>query len=171
MPPRLTHVSVVARDIEASVDFYEEVLGMERLPTPRFHEQRDVGTGELDTAFLRCGDQQLHLWVEPEADPSGYSHFAVHVDEFEAAYRAAVEREAFAAIGEPTGPPRVFRLDDSAQMYLADPAGNLVEVDYPRFEELDASVFAEVVEREVTGPPAGVYLDSLLERLSPEAGG
>jgi catechol 2,3-dioxygenase-like lactoylglutathione lyase family enzyme len=162
---RLTHVSVIARDIEASVEFYEAVLGMERIPTPRFHEQRDVGTGELDTAFLRCGDQQIHLWVEPDADPLRYNHFAVHVEEFEAAYRAAVEREAFAAVGERSAPPRVFRLDDSVQMYLTDPAGNLVEVDHPSFEALDASVFAEVIERDVTGPAPGVYLDSLRDRL------
>lgn len=165
MGPRLTHVSLIARDVEESVAFYEEVLGMERIPSPEFHAQRDVGTGELDTAFLRVGDQQLHLWVEPEAEPLRHNHFAVHVEDFEAAYRAAAERDAFAAVGERTGPPRVFRLDDSAQMYLADPAGNLVEVDHPRFEELDASAFAEVIERDVAGPVTGVYRQSLLDRI------
>ena len=49
----LNHVSITAPDLEASIRFYTQVFGMEELPAPKFAGQA--------VAWLRLGDQQLHL--------------------------------------------------------------------------------------------------------------
>lgn len=90
----------------------------------------------------------------------------VNVDRFEEVYQEAKRRGIFAEFGARTGPECVFRLGDVAQMYIHDPAGNLIEVDYPDIDDLDRSVITDVVERETAaGPEMSVYTDSLAERL------
>jgi lactoylglutathione lyase len=42
------------------------------------------------------------------------------------------------------GPPVRELIDGSAQMYLRDPAGNLVEVDWPEASSLDRGVVGEI---------------------------
>ena len=74
----VNHVSISAPDLEASVRFYVEVLGMKRVPAPRF--------GGQPVAWLRVGDQQLHLF-QREGAPQ-YHHFGIDVDDFEAALDA-----------------------------------------------------------------------------------
>ena len=49
----INHVSISATDLETSTRFYEEVFGMERIPTPIF---------ETPVQWLRVGDLQLHLF-------------------------------------------------------------------------------------------------------------
>lgn len=165
----MTHVSLVAEDVAASTEFYESVLGCEPVETPAFGDQEDFHAEEgISFRILRIGDVQLHLWNDPAREPeaTAFAHFGVHVDDFEAVYRRAVERDAFAAIGEETAPPQVFAFNGTAQIYLRDPSGNLLEVDYPDIEALDHSVFDEVVTRETSGPDLGVYTDELLASLS-----
>ena len=163
--PRLTHVSIVAADVEESTAFYEDVVGCRRVPTPEFGRQRDFDA-EADIGFqiLRVGDHQLHLWNDPahEVEAIRFAHFGIHVDDFEAVYRRAEDREAFAAIGVGSAPPQVFDFNGTAQMYLRDPTGNLVEIDYPDIDELDRSAFAEVVTRETSGPDIGTYTEAVL---------
>jgi catechol 2,3-dioxygenase-like lactoylglutathione lyase family enzyme len=128
---RLNHVSIHAVDMEASLRFYTEVLGLERLPSPDF---------DVHVEWLRLGDQQLHLFLR-ETDAPPYHHIGLDVDDFEAAYRIAVERELF---DEPFGPPVRELNDGSVQMYLRDPAGNLVELDWPDVSTLDRTVVTEI---------------------------
>lgn len=166
--PRLTHVSLVAEDVAESTEFYERVLGCEPVVTPEFGAQADFDADEqIAFQILRVGDHQLHLWNDParETEAVQFAHFGVHVDDFEAVYRAAEERDAFAAIGVESAPPQVFDFNGTAQLYLRDPTGNLVEVDYPDIEALDTSAFADVVTRETSGPDVGVYTDAVLEAL------
>ena len=71
-----------------------------------------------------------------------FHHIGINVDDFEEAYRRAkelgiLERSSF------------FRdmhelPDGSVQMYLRDPAGNLVECDWPDVATLDRSLFPEL---------------------------
>jgi YD repeat-containing protein len=55
--------------------------------------------------------------------------------------------------------------DGSAQMYLRDPAGNLVEVDWPDARTLDARIREELIPLSATvhqtgeARPATLYLD------------
>jgi catechol 2,3-dioxygenase-like lactoylglutathione lyase family enzyme len=160
--PSLTHVSLIAADVEESTEFYESVLGCESIPTPRFGNQADFHADEgIEFQILRIGDRQLHLWNDPARDPEAimFAHFGVHVDDFEGVYRRAAERGAFAAVGEESAPPQVFDFNGTAQLYLRDPTGNLVEVDYPDVDALDHSAFDAVVERETTGPETSIYDD------------
>lgn len=167
--PRLTHVSLIAENVDESTEFYESVVGCDPIPTPQFGRQEDFHADE-DIAFqmLRIGDIQLHLWNDParETEAIQFAHFGVHVDDFEEVYRRAEQRDAFAAIGDETAPPQVFDFNGTAQMYLRDPTGNLLEVDYPDVEALDHSVFADVVTRETSGSDLGVYSEDVMGSIS-----
>lgn len=167
--PRLTHVSLIAEDVEESTEFYENILGFERISTPQFGKQEDFHADEdIPFQMLRVGDIQLHLWNDPvrETEAIQFAHFGVHVDDFEDVYLRAEEHDAFAAIGEETAPPQVFDFNGTAQMYLRDPTGNLLEVDYPEIDALDHSVFANVAKRETSGSELGVYFEDITDPSS-----
>ncbi len=130
----INHVSISASDLEESVRFYTEVLGMERVPAPRFPGQ--------PVAWLRLGEQQLHLF-QREGAPQ-FHHFGLDVDDFEAAYRKVRELELR---DETTFMGGIFELPGGeVQMYLRDPAGNLVEIDWPERSALDEQVVTDIVK-------------------------
>lgn len=129
----INHVSISAPDLDASVRFYTEVFGMERVPAPRFSGQ--------PVAWLRLGDQQLHLFQRQGAPT--YHHFGIDVDDFEAAY---VKVRQLEIRDEKTFLGGIFELPGGeAQMYLRDPAGNLVELDWPDSSTLDRSAIPDIV--------------------------
>jgi len=126
------HVSISARDLEESTRFYVEVFGMEKIPTYTF---------AFPVQYLRLGDLQLHLF-ERDTEAPEFHHIGINVDDFEEAYRRAKElgiseRQTFfqALHGLPDG---------SVQMYIRDPAGNLVECCWPDVTTLDRSLFPEL---------------------------
>ena len=130
---RINHVSISAPDLEASVRFYTEVFGMERVPAPTFAGQEVV--------WLRLGEQQLHLF-QREGAPQ-FHHFALDVDDFEAAY---LKVRALEIRDDTTFTGGIFELPGGeAQMYLRDPAGNLVEIDWPDASALDRRVITDIV--------------------------
>jgi catechol 2,3-dioxygenase-like lactoylglutathione lyase family enzyme len=115
---RINHVSVNARDLQESVDFYVDLLGAEPLATPNFG---------LPVQWLAVGRTQLHLF-ERDLTPTSHHHFAITVEDVEPVYRAAERRGAFddQAFGN-----RLVELPgDVVQLYVRDPAGNLVEIDH-----------------------------------------
>jgi len=129
---RLNHVSIHAVDMEESLRFYVELFGMEHLPSPDF-EQR--------VEWLALGDQQLHLFLRETSAPE-FHHLGLDVDDFEAVYVVARER---GLLDDATFAPTVRQLNDgSVQMYLRDPAGNLIEVDWPDVTSLDRSVVTDI---------------------------
>lgn len=131
---RFNHVSIHATDMEASLRFYIEVFGMERLPSPDFSQRVE---------WLRLGDQQLHLFTSDGPAPRGH-HLALDVDDFEAAYVKAKELGLF---DDDTFGASVRELPGGAvQMYIRDPAGNLVEVDWPDISTLDRSIVTDVTK-------------------------
>jgi len=126
------HVSVVAHDLERSVRFYTEVFGMEKIPTYTF---------AFPVQYLRLGDLQLHLF-QRDAPPPAYAHLAVDVDDFEAAYERARD---LAILDADSFNSDIYELPDgTVQMYVRDPSGNLVEVDWPDVTTLDRSVLPEL---------------------------
>ncbi|MDQ6692339.1 MAG: VOC family protein [Candidatus Dormibacteraeota bacterium] len=132
---RINHVSVHATDLDASERFYREVFGMEPIPTPHFG---------YPVRWLRVGDMQLHLF-QRTAEPPLAHHFALTVDDLEAAYRRAADLVILDR-------PEIRRLPDgSAQMYIRDPAGNLVELNAPDADGLDQAVVGPLVR--LTGEP------------------
>jgi catechol 2,3-dioxygenase-like lactoylglutathione lyase family enzyme len=121
---RINHVSVNARDLGESVDFYVDLLGAEPIDTPNFG---------FPVQWLALGRTQLHLF-ERDLQPTSHHHFAVAVDELEPAYRAAERRGAFDR--DTFGNHLVELPGDLVQLYVRDPAGNLVEIDCPGAERL-----------------------------------
>jgi catechol 2,3-dioxygenase-like lactoylglutathione lyase family enzyme len=149
----VNHVSVVARELEESARFYEEMFEVERLPTPNFG---------YPVLWLRVGGAQLHLFERPGGPPA-YHHFALTVDDFEATYRRAEARDAF---DKDFSGHHFYELPgDCLQLYLRDPAGNLVEVDALRASALPASLrshlqrLADVVPQSAENLAARLYLE------------
>jgi lactoylglutathione lyase len=134
---RFNHVSIRAADLDESTRFYEEVFGMERLPTPRFREP---------VRWLRLGDQQLHLFERDESESPRYHHFGLDVDDFEAVYAIAKERGLLD--DETWHQPLRVHPSGWVQMYIRDPGGNLVEIDWPDVSTLDPALAAELYRLE-----------------------
>jgi lactoylglutathione lyase len=127
-----THTSVHAYDLDESARFYQELFGMEEIPAPDF---------PFPVRWLRVGDLQLHLFQSEEAAPSAH-HFGLDVDDFEATYQKAQELGVTEGEGYFS---KVYELPDGAvQLYLRDPAGNLVEVNWPDVSTLDGSIVTEI---------------------------
>lgn len=127
---RINHVSVNARDLRESVEFYVGLLDAEQIATPNFG---------VPVQWLALGDTQLHLFERPLA-PSSHHHFAVTVDELERPYRFAEAFDAFDR--ESFGNHLVLLPGDVVQLYIRDPAGNLVELDQAGAERLPADLRA-----------------------------
>ena len=126
------HVSIHARKLEESVAFYVDVFGMEPIPTYTF---------AFPVQYLRLGDLQLHLF-ERDTDAPSYHHIAFNVDDFEETYRRAKQR---GILEQESFFQDMYELPDgSVQMYIRDPAGNLIEIDWPDVTTLDRSVFPEL---------------------------
>jgi catechol 2,3-dioxygenase-like lactoylglutathione lyase family enzyme len=152
------HVSIHAVDLEESVRFYTEVLGMEKIDTYTF---------AFPVQYLRLGDLQLHLFQRDTPAPQ-FHHIGVDIDDFEGAYQKAKElgiHDSDAFFSD------VYELPDgSVQMYIRDPSGNLVELDWPDVTTLDKSVLpefkklADTVEQTPEGLRSTLYL-----RLQEEA--
>ncbi len=142
---RFTHVAIHADDMETSLAFYVEVLGMRRVPSPDF---------EQHVEWLQLGDQQLHLFRRETPAPA-FHHLGLEVDDFEAAYLLARERGLFDG---GVFSPDVRELNDgSVQMYLRDPAGNLVEVNWRNANTLDRGLIGKI--QKIGGPPgAALYM-------------
>jgi YD repeat-containing protein len=123
---------------------------MERLPTPNFG---------MNIRWLAFGDQQLHVFERDVPKPE-YHHFGLDVEDFESVYLKARERGILDA---KTFSGAVRELPDGAvQMYMRDPAGNLVEVNWPDVATLDRSVFDEIVRVADLEPQEG---EAALARL------
>lgn len=113
----INHVSINARDLQESVDFYVDLLGAEPVPTPNFG---------IPVQWLALGDTQLHLF-ERDLQPSSHHHLGITVDDLEPVYRAAERHGAF---DDDAFRNRLVELPgDVVQLYLRDPAGNLIEID------------------------------------------
>jgi len=128
----LNHVSISARDLEKSARFYEELFGLERLPTPTFGNP---------VIWLRLGDGQLHLFQRGEDEAPRFHHIGLEVDDFEAFYLRLTElglRDSGSL-----GPIRELPSGE-VQMYLRDPGGNLVEIDWPDASTLDRTIVTDL---------------------------
>ena len=128
----LNHVSVPARDLAESLRFYVDVLGLERIPSPDF---------AVAVEWLRAGDLEVHLYRRDEGDPLRSQHFGLEIDDFMAVYRRVRPH----LDGTTFGASVVELPDGSVQMYVRDPAGNLVELDHRDVSCVDRAEVAEVV--------------------------
>jgi catechol 2,3-dioxygenase-like lactoylglutathione lyase family enzyme len=132
----LNHVSIGALDLEESERFYRELFGLEPIPTPNFG---------LPVRWLRVGDLQLHLF-QRDGKPGRYQHLALSVHDFPALYREAAARGILD--GETFGHHLYHLPGDVAQLYIRDPADNLIEVD-----GRSASTLPDEIRREMRPLP------------------
>jgi catechol 2,3-dioxygenase-like lactoylglutathione lyase family enzyme len=129
---RINHVSVNARNLQESVDFYVDLLGAELIETPNFG---------LPVQWLALGRTQLHLF-ERDIQPTSHHHLGITVDDLEPVYRAAERRDAFD--GNAFGNHLVLLPGDVVQLYIRDPAGNLVEIDHHGADRLPDDLRSQV---------------------------
>ena len=132
MSARINHVSINARDLAESVDFYVELLGAEPIATPNFG---------LPVQWLALGRTQLHLF-EKDLQPTSHHHLGITVDDLEPVYRAAERRGAFDY--DAFGNHLVELPGDLVQLYLRDPAWNLVEIDQDGVDRLPDDMRAQL---------------------------
>jgi YD repeat-containing protein len=131
---RINHTSIVANSLDESARFYEELFGMERIPTATFSDP---------VLWLRAGTNQLHLF---EADETATlrAHVSFDVDDFDALYAKAKEMGILDV--RAFGSPLRTHPAGWVQLYLRDPAGNLVEVDWPDASTLSPETLADATE-------------------------
>ncbi len=143
---RVNHVSIVVRDMAESIRFYEDVFGAQRVPTAKFPQGNVV--------WLTLGATQLHLFESDSGDdPTIHHHYGIDVDDFDALYAKAKEMGILDSSA--FGTPLRSHPAGWVQLYLRDPAGNLLEVDCPDVESLEATTRADIVPLESTAPQDG----------------
>ena len=147
----INHVSVHAHDLDRSAAFYERLFAMRRIPTPTF---------AFPVQWLRLGNQQLHLFVRSDAQAPRFHHVALNVDDFEAVYWTAREQQLQDESAFFAG---MYELPDGAvQMYVRDPADNLVEIDWPDARTLDVRLRDELIPLSASVPQTGDALKATL---------
>ncbi|MEQ8346775.1 MAG: VOC family protein [Sneathiellaceae bacterium] len=137
--PRLQHVNILVDDLDRTVAFYRDVIGLALDETP------DLG---FPAQFLRLADgSQIHVNELPETRPFR-AHFCLVVEDFNAVFRRL---KAAAAIDvEPWG--KVRRLPSgSMQLFARDPAGNLVEL----ASRVDQTIDPEILGDDLVDTGAG----------------
>jgi catechol 2,3-dioxygenase-like lactoylglutathione lyase family enzyme len=108
------HVAIVVKDLEKSIQFYGEVLGLETIERPPFNFPGHW--------YLVGKTRQLHLMVYDEEIPVTMHHFAIEVEDFEETQKH-LERNGIKIV---EGPGK--RVDGSDFMFCRDPDGNLIEI-------------------------------------------
>ena len=150
----INHVSISATDLEESTRFYEAVFGMERVATPVF---------ETPVQWLRVGALQLHLFLDESGQAPSRHHLGLTIDDFPAAYEAIRARTS-----DEWGSRLVELPSGQVQLYFRDPAGNLIELNWPDAGTLDRSRYPELrrladyVPQTPESERAVLYLDGSL---------
>jgi catechol 2,3-dioxygenase-like lactoylglutathione lyase family enzyme len=114
-PTGVHHVSINVTDAAEAIAFYTDVLGL----TERTDRPSDLG---IDGAWLDAGGQQVHL-IQAGPPPSLGQHFALRVDDLDAAVAELRGRDLTVSDPSPVGTGR--------QAFLSDPWGNAVELHQP----------------------------------------
>ena len=145
----INHVSISAVDLEESTRFYEDVLSMERIPTPTFASP---------VQWLRVGNMQLHLFLDDRPARTRH-HLGITIDDFDAAYQAVKARTS-----DTWGWQLVELPSRQVQLYFRDPADNLIELNWHDADLLDRSRYPELrrledhVEQRPESEEAVLYL-------------
>jgi lactoylglutathione lyase len=120
---RFGHVAFKVSNVERSVRWYGDAFGAEK----SFHAKREGERPEL--MFLEFAKGQLVEFftngknkIEPPADPIGYLHFCLLVDDLAAALKHLAEMNVMPSRGPFTGRA-------SQQIaFISDPDGNVIEL-------------------------------------------
>ena len=143
MTLKFNHVGISVSDIERSIGFYRELLGMEQLCEvfpfggEQFSQIMDIPGVEGRMCMIGRGSLQLELFEFSNPEPAGknpeypvsdrgYSHFGVEVDDIDATYEKL--RAADVRIHSPV---MTFVGGGMRAAYCRDPDGNVFEILQP----------------------------------------
>lgn len=122
---RFLHTMLRVGDLQASIKFYTEILGMKLL------RQKDYPAGEFTLAFLGYGDESDHTVLELTYNwgvttyelGTGYGHIALEVDDV---YQATNQIKAQGGkILREAGP---MNAGSTIIAFIADPDGYAIEL-------------------------------------------
>ena len=111
----IDHVTVIITDPERAVSFYRDTLGLPEVGSPSTFE-----SAGLNVRWFKVGQQYVHLFIAPEPDKLGRRHFALRVENAQAARKHLTGLGI--AIRETTPIPGAERF------FIADPDGNRIEI-------------------------------------------
>jgi lactoylglutathione lyase len=121
---RILHTMIRVGDLQRSIDFYTQVLGM------RLLRRSDYPSGRFTNAFVGYDDESrsavlelTHNWDTKSYDPgTGYGHVAIEVDD---AYRTC--EDVAGRGGKVTRPPGPMKHGTTVIAFVEDPDGYKIE--------------------------------------------
>lgn len=136
------HTCITVSDLEQSIQFYRDVLGLELVFTEESETSQDdrsdtlgVSGAKIKLAILRAGNLKIEL-IEYAASPGrpydrnnndvGTMHIAFHVDDIDAAYKRLLDQDV-----RFTAPPATIPdgpMKDWRWTYFFDPDGVSLEL-------------------------------------------
>jgi lactoylglutathione lyase len=125
----IQHVNVMVDDLAVATEFYKNELGLDLAFTP------DLGFPAQ--FFAVGGGQEIHVNELGDLHPER-SHFCLRLDDFNGVFARAHERGIFET--ETWGKAR--RLPTGVmQVFVRDPAGNLIELSCESDHPVDPAIF------------------------------
>ncbi len=126
---RLLHTMIRVGELERSIAFYSEVLGMQLL------RRKDYPEGRFTLAFLGYGPEDQHAaielthnWDTPSYElGNGFGHIAIEVDDV---YQACEQIKA--AGGKVTREAGPMKHGESILAFVEDPDGYKIELLSPK---------------------------------------
>lgn len=126
---RLLHTMLRVGDLDKSIEFYTEILGMQLLRT------KDYPEGRFTLAFLGYGDESQHTAIELTHNwdtksydlGTGFGHLAVEVEDV---YLACEQiRLKGGEVVRPAGP---MKHSTTVLAFVKDPDGYMIELLMPK---------------------------------------
>jgi catechol 2,3-dioxygenase-like lactoylglutathione lyase family enzyme len=125
----LHHVSVITTNLERSLEFHRDVLGLVPIDRPPF---------DFGGALLACGPSQLHLVDYPAGTYRGKStidnndvHFALRASNFDEILRLLYGKGYREHLPEGDAKRLLVKrigLAEFPQVYVLDPDGHVIEI-------------------------------------------
>ena len=113
---RLNHIALQVKDIPASKDFYQNIIGLTPVPVP--------DSLKAIRGWFNTGDgQMIHLLAgrtAPVINDKNGGHFAIFVNSIDVAEKFLSARKISFH--------KQVRFDGAVQIYFADPDGYLIEM-------------------------------------------
>jgi catechol 2,3-dioxygenase-like lactoylglutathione lyase family enzyme len=104
------HVNLLVDDLKKADEFYERLLGLQRIERPLTRPG----------SWFKLGNCELHISVTPEGPPKEWGHFAIHVSSIEQVF-AALQRAGLDYEDAPV-------VRGQRRAFCHDPAGNRIEL-------------------------------------------
>jgi lactoylglutathione lyase len=130
---RLLHTMLRVVNLDESINFYTEILGMQLL------RKKDYPEGKFTLAFLGYGDEAQHTaielthnWETKEYDMgSAFGHLAVEVDDV---YLACKQIKLMG--GEVVRPAGPMKHSTTVLAFVKDPDGYMIELLMPKHQDI-----------------------------------